>query len=275
MTSQVMADPATAPTITRVTITEERPAVGTLLREWRTRRRLSQLELSLDADVSARHVSFVENGKSRPTAEMIERLATCLDVPLRERNELLLAGGFAPRHPEHDLHSTELAAVTAGLRSVLDAHDPLPAFVLDRRWDVVDHNDGAQRLVSLCAPHLQEPPVNALRASLHPDGLAPMIQNLAQWRGHLIGQLRARIARTADRELEQLLAEIDGYPVAADTAPAAATVLLPLVIRLGDQTLRFFSMASAVETAADVTVDELVLETFYPADAATAAAFGR
>jgi transcriptional regulator with XRE-family HTH domain len=162
--------------------------VGELLREWRERRRLSQLDLAIQADISARHLSFVETGRSRPTAGMILRLTEQLEIPLRERNVLLLAGGYAPAYPQHGLQAPELGNVRAALRQVLAGHEPYPAVVIDRWWDMLDSNSGIAALVGGCAPELLEPPVNVLRLSLHPDGMAPRIVNLGQWRAHLLTQ---------------------------------------------------------------------------------------
>lgn len=244
--------------------------VGPLLREWRERRRLSQLELSLRADVSTRHLSFVETGRSRPTAEMIERLAGHLDVPLRERNRLLLAGGFAPVHPEHDLDGPDLAAVREALGVVLAAHEPHPAVLLNRWWELVDANAAIAPLLDGVDPALLEPPVNVLRLSLHPQGLAPRIANLGQWRGHLLEQLAQRIDRTADPTLVELAAELAGYPGGAPEPATATDVVLPLRLASPAGELSFFSIAAHVGTATDVTVEELTLEAFYPADPATA-----
>lgn len=244
--------------------------VGTLLREWRERRRLSQLELSGRAQVSTRHLSFVETGRSRPTAEMIERLASQLDVPLRERNRLLLAGGFAPAHPEHGLDGPDLAAVRAALGVVLAAHEPHPAVLLNRWWELVDANAAVATLLVGVDPALLEPPVNVLRLSLHPGGLAPRIVNLAQWRGHLLEQLHQRIERTADPQLVELAAELAGYPGGPPQPAAPTDVVLPLRLSSPSGELSFFSIAAHVGTANDVTVEELVLEAFYPADRATA-----
>ena len=247
------------------------PEVGALLREWRERRRLSQLELSLQAEVSTRHLSFVETGRSRPTADMIERLAGQLDVPLRERNRLLLAGGFAPAHPEHDLDEPDLAAVRDALKVVLAAHEPHPAVLFNRWWELVDANAAIAPLLDGVDPALLEPPVNVLRLSLHPRGLAPRITNLGRWRGHLLEQLAQRIDRTADPKLVELAAELAGYP-GGEAAPASPTdVVLPLRLASPAGELSFFSIAAHVGTATDVTVEELTLEAFYPADEATAA----
>jgi transcriptional regulator with XRE-family HTH domain len=246
--------------------------IGVLLREWRERRRLSQLELSLRAEVSTRHLSFVETGRARPTAAMIERLAGQLDVPLRERNRLLLAGGYAPAHPEHEWDEPDLAAVRDALRVVLVAHEPHPAVLLNRWWELVDANTAVAALLDEVDPTLLEPPVNVLRLSLHPGGLAPRIRNLGQWRAHLLEQLHRRIDRTADPRLVELAEELAGYP-GDDAVPAAPTdVVLPLRLSTPAGELSFFSIAAHVGTAADVTVDELTIEAFYPADIATAEA---
>lgn len=252
--------------------------VGELLRQWRQRRRLSQLELSNLVDVSTRHLSFVETGRSRPTPQLILRLSEQLDVPLRERNDLLLAGGFAPAYPEHGLREPELAAVRAALGTVLRAHLPHPALLLNRWWELVDANDAVAPLVAGVAAELLAPPVNVLRLSLHPQGLASRIANLGQWRAHLLRRLRERAARTGDPRLRELAAELDGYPGgddgAGDHRPGAAAVVVPLRIRADGGELSLFSVTTRVGTAADVTVDELELEAFYPADRATAAALG-
>ena len=247
--------------------------VGSLLREWRERRRLSQLELSLRAEVSTRHLSFVETGRSRPTAEMIERLAGHLDVPLRERNRLLLVGGYAPAHPEHGLDEPQLAAVRDALRTVLTAHEPHPALLFNRWWELVDANAAVAPLLEGVDPALLAPPVNVLRLSLHPGGLAPRIGNLSQWRGHLLEQLRQRIDRTGDARLVELAAELAAYPGGTPEPAAPTAVVLPLRLTTAAGELSFFSIAAHVGTAADVTVEELTLEAFYPADRATAESF--
>jgi transcriptional regulator with XRE-family HTH domain len=249
--------------------------VGELLREWRERRRLSQLDLAIQADISARHLSFVETGRSRPTASMIVRLAEQLGVPLRERNTLLLAGGYAPAYPEHGLDAPQLANVRAALRQVLAGHDPYPAVVIDRWWDMVDANSGVALLTSGCAADLLKPPVNVLRLSLHPEGMAPRIVNLAQWRSHLLTQLRHRARALADQRLADLHAELAGYPADGDSADVSHSgpgdgVVLPLRYRLGEHELALFSISAAVGTATDVTVEELAIEAFYPADDASA-----
>jgi transcriptional regulator with XRE-family HTH domain len=255
-----------------VTITAPAP-VGALLREWRERRRLSQLDLSLQADISTRHLSFVETGRSRPTPEMILRLTEQLDVPLRERNQLLLAGGYAPAYPQHGLDEPELASVRAALRQVLRGHEPYPAVVINRWWELVESNRATGALLAGCAPHLLEPPMNVLRVSLHPDGMASRIVNLAQWRAHLLEQLHRRAGQTGDARLIDLEEELRGYPGAdAGRPPRPTDVVLPLVLRVGERELSLFSIESRVGTATDVTVDELSVETFYPADEDTVAA---
>jgi transcriptional regulator with XRE-family HTH domain len=256
-----------------ITASGSRP-VGSLLREWRERRRLSQLELSLQAEVSTRHLSFVETGRSRPTPEMIVRLSEQLEIPLRERNTLLLAGGYAPAYPEHGLNEPELDAVRAALRQVLDGHLPYPAVVINRWWELQDANTAIELFTADVAPVLLEPPVNVLRLSLHPDGLAPRIVNLPQWRAHLLTQLQQRARPVADARLHELYDELVGYPGGFAGAPLATDVVLPMRYRRGEAVLSFFSIAASVGTATDVTVQELAIESFYPADHATSVALG-
>jgi transcriptional regulator with XRE-family HTH domain len=244
--------------------------IGALLREWRERRRLSQLDLSLQADVSTRHLSFVETGRSRPTPEMIMRLTEQLDVPLRERNTLLLAGGYAPAYPQHGLDEPELESVRAALRQILVGHEPYPAVVVNRWWELVDGNAGLATLVEGCDPALLEPPVNVLRLSLHPDGMAPRIVNLAQWRAHLLTQLQRRAQAMGDQRLIDLHDELLGYPGGLADSPAATSVVLPLRYTHDGRELSFFSISAVVGTATDVTVEELAIESFYPADSDTA-----
>jgi transcriptional regulator with XRE-family HTH domain len=258
--------------MTAVRGTGRRP-VGELLREWRERRRLSQLDLAIQADISARHLSFVETGRSRPTAAMIMRLTEHLAVPLRERNVLLLAGGYAPAYPQHSLDAPELDNVRAALRQVRAGHEPFPAVIVDRWWDLQDANSGIAVLTEGCVPELLSPPVNVLRLSLHPHGMAPRIVNLGQWRAHLLTQLRHRARALADHRLTELHAELSGYPGGLDDAVPSDGVVLPLRYRLGDRELALFSISASVGTATDVTVEELAIEAFYPADAQTAAAF--
>jgi transcriptional regulator with XRE-family HTH domain len=249
-----------------------RRPVGELLREWRERRRLSQLDLAIQTDISARHLSFVETGRSRPTATMILRLTEQLGVPLRERNVLLLAGGYAPAYPEHLLDAPELDNVRAALRQVLVGHAPYPAVVVDRWWQMLDANSGVEILTRGCAPDLLSPPVNVLRLALHPAGMAPRIVNLGQWRAHVLTQLKHRARALADSRLAELHEELAGYPGGIDEPAPADGVVLPLRYRHDGTELALFSVTTAVSTATDVTVQELAIESFYPADASTAAA---
>ena len=249
--------------------------VGELLREWRQRRRLSQLDFSLQAGISSRHLSFVETGRSAPSRDMVLHLAEELRLPLRERNRLLLAAGYAPVFTESSLGSPQLAAVSEAVRQVLDGHEPYPAAVVDRWWNLVDGSAGLAVLTEGLPAALLEPPVNVLRASLHPDGLAPRILNLGQWRGHLLARLRQQVELTADPQLAELLAELQEYP-GADAGPEPAPALaVPLRVRHGDAELAFVSTVTTFGTPLDVTVAELVIESFFPADEATRKAFGR
>ncbi|MER7278297.1 helix-turn-helix transcriptional regulator [Dactylosporangium sp. NPDC000244] len=245
--------------------------VGVLLRQWRERRRLSQLALANQAEVSTRHLSCVETGKARPTSAMILRLTEHLDVPLRERNALLLAGGYAPAYPEHGLDGPALRQVRASLRQVLTGHEPYPAVLVDRGWNLLEANNALLRLTEGAAAHLLRGPVNVLRLSLHPEGLAPRIANLDQWRGHVFARLRRQIAATGDAALRELLEELRRYP--GGEAPAAPhDVVVPLCIRLGGVELRLFGITAVIGAPHDVTVAELAIESFFPADPATAEA---
>jgi transcriptional regulator with XRE-family HTH domain len=248
-----------------VSITQ-RPA-GELLRQWRERRRLSQLELSIQADISTRHLSFVETGRSAPSRDMVLRLAGELDVPLRDRNRLLLAAGFAPVYGESDLDAPEMAAVRAAVRQVLNGHEPYPAGVVDRAWNLVDSNK-AMALFMEDVP--QRLGTNVLRVSLHPDGLAPRIANLGEWRAHLLGRLRREISVTADAGLMQLHEELAGYPCEHPEPHLDNDVAVPLRIRHRDVDLTFISAVATFGTPADITVDELSIELFFPGDAVTA-----
>ncbi len=252
-------------------------SIGELLRRWREQRRLSQLELALQAEVSTRHLSFVETGRASPSREMVLHLADQLDVPLRERNQLLLAAGYAPVYSEAALDSPPLDAVRTAIRGILDAHAPNPAVVVDRRWNMVDANSGLGMFTEGINARLLTPPVNIMRLSLHPEGAAPNIVNLAQWRAHLLGRLRREVARTTDAELAKLYEEVRGYPcdgVAAEreAVPGPEDVVVPLRFRAGDRELAFFSTVAAFGTPLDITVDELAIELFFPADASTASA---
>lgn len=253
------------------------PPVGTQLREWRQRRHLSQLDLSVDAAVSTRHLSFVETGRAMPSREMVLRLADRLAVPLRERNRLLTAAGFAPMYAERPLDDPALAAARAAVEQILKAHEPFPALAVDRHWNLVFHNAAAASLLQMdIAPALLQPPVNVLRASLHPNGLAPRIVNLAQWRAHLFERLHHQIALTADTTLAALADELASYPAPSHDGSAAftpnAAIVVPLVLDTPLGQLSFISTMTVFGTPVEITLSELALETFFPADAATAAA---
>ena len=239
--------------------------VGQLLRDWRTTRRMSQLELSAQAGVSTRHLSFLETGRSRPTRDMVLRLAGELAVPLRSQNELLLAAGYAPAWTESQLDGPPLATVLASLRDVLTGHEPYPALLIDRHWTLIDANAAVSRLVGGCAARLLEPPVNVLRLSLHPDGMAPRIRNLAEWRTHVLHRLHQQATATADPVLHELHAELLAYPGGHEGGRPDG-----LVVPLRIDDLSFFSLTAVLGTPLDVTLSELAIESFLPADAATA-----
>ena len=253
--------------------------VGDHLREWRRRRRMSQLDLACEAEISTRHLSFVETGRATPSREMILHLAEQLQIPMRERNVLLVAAGYAPVFPERDLASPELTAVREAIDILLEGHKPYPAFALDRRWNIVGSNGALPELFEGVDPALLERPVNAMRLSLHPKGLAPRIVNLAEWRAHLLARLRRQIDLTADPALIDLLAEMQGYGHAPGVAlgpPRAAThapseMVIPLRLKIAAGVVSFFSTTMVFGTPVEVTLSELALESFFPADAETRA----
>jgi transcriptional regulator with XRE-family HTH domain len=255
-------------------VTSPRP-VGGLLREWRQRRRMSQLDLALDAGISTRHLSFVETGRSAPSREMVLLLAKRLDLPLRERNHLLLAAGFAPVYAETPLDGPRLTAVRDAVRQVLRSQEPYPAIVLDRGFNVVEANTGLSLLTAGVSRELLAPPINAMRVALHPDGLARRIANLGEWRAHLLDRLRRRVTRTHDPELTRLLRELKAYPCEQPEPevelPGPGSIFVPLRIHHGDRVLSFFSTMASFGTPIDITVSELAIESFFPADAETAA----
>jgi transcriptional regulator with XRE-family HTH domain len=249
--------------------------VGPLLRAWREQRRVSQLELALRADSSARHISFVETGRSRPSEEMVLRLAEHLDVPVRERNALLLAAGYAPRYPETPLDDPALGALREGIERLIQGYDPYPALVVDATYHVVAANRGILMLLDGIPEHLLAPPLNAMRLTLHPEGLAPRIRNLREWRGHLLDQMGRQIALHRSEPLRKLYEEVAAYPVPeaeTDAGPVepAPHFALPMRIEHEGRTLSFISSISTFNTPMDVTVAELAIETFLPADPATA-----
>lgn len=251
-----------------------RTSIGELLRSWRRRRSLSQLELALEADVSSRHVSFLETGRARPSRDMVIRLAEHLDVPLRERNRLLLAAGYAPLYAERSLEEPAMAPVHQALDRFLRAHEPYPAVVIDRHHNLVSANDALGALLEGVDPELLEPPANALRVALHPRGMAPRVLNLEEWSAHLLHRLRREAALTADPELRRLHDELAGYPGVRLEAPheedSAGEIVVPLRLRTAERELAFFSTISTFGSAVDITLDELMIEAFYPANAATA-----
>ncbi|MGE3424951.1 MAG: helix-turn-helix domain-containing protein [Dehalococcoidia bacterium] len=250
--------------------------VGTLLREWRKRRRLTQLDLALEADLSPRHLSFLETGRSQPSREMLLRLSERLEVPLRERNALLVAAGYAPMFRERKLDDAALARARAAIGLVLEAQKPFPAFALDRHWNIVASNQALPQLYAGVAPELLQQPANALRLSLHPQGLAPRIDNLGEWRAHLLARLEKQAEATADPALGKLLEEVSAYPAPpARQAGLENEVLVPLRIRTPLGLLSFLSTTTVFGTPVDVTLAELAIEMFFPADEATAEAVRR
>ena len=265
-------------TVDRMTVTSPAPRVGDLLRDWRQRRRRSQLDLAVEAEVSARHLSFVETGRSRPSRELVLHLAEHLDVPLRERNSLLLAAGYAPSYRERSLDTDELEPVRQAIDKILSGHEPFPAMVVDRYWNIVSANAALVSLLSsVVSGRLLEPPANALRIALHPDGLAPYIENLAEYADHLLSRLDRQAAVAGSEEMRELARELRSYPgVPAATAAhegVADRLFASLVLRLdGRPRLTFFSTIATFGTALDVTVAELSIEQFFPADATTTAA---
>lgn len=254
--------------------------VGDLLRDWRQRRRLSQLALALGADVSPRHVSFLETGRAQPSRALLLRLAERLDIPLRERNTLLVAAGYAPVHRQRSLDDPELDHVLAAVRRVLTGHEPYPALAIDRHWTLIAANRALGPLLAGVAPELLDEPVNVLCLALHPRGLAPRVRNFGQWRAHLLERLRHQIELTADPTLVALCDELSHYPTPENaSAPlldrAMADVFVPLLLEDDTGELSFFSTTTVFGTPVDVTVAELAIEAFFPADDATATALHR
>ncbi|MFE9865439.1 helix-turn-helix domain-containing protein [Streptomyces sp. NPDC005506] len=252
--------------------------VGPLLRSWRQQRRISQLELALRADSSARHISFIETGRSRPSEEMILRLADHLDIPVRERNALLVVAGYAPRYAETALDDPAMGALRDGMEQLLQGYDPYPALVVDGTYTVVAANRGIAMLLEGVAEHLLAPPLNAMRLTLHPQGLAPRIRNLRAWRADLLTQMERQIALARSAELRELYEEVAAYPMPEGTdgqdeptGPSSAlSFALPLVIEYRGRVLSFVSSIATFNTPMDVTVAELAIETFLPADQETA-----
>lgn len=258
--------------------------VGTMLRDWRRQRRRSQMELSLDVGVSTRHLSFVETGRSRPSPELVLALADRLEVPLRERNRMLLAAGYAPRYSHRPLEDPSMAPVRESLQRLLDLHEPFPGVAIDRQWNVVLANQAARTLLASVPAAVLAPCPNVFRVCLHPEGLAPRTENWAEWSAYLLGQIRRTVELTGDAELAELEREVLAYPdVAAGAGSGAAPadepqVLVPLRLRTGEgegsAVLSLFTTLTTFGTPRDITVEELCVELFFPADDATRAALG-
>ena len=253
--------------------------IGSQLRDWRLRRRLTQLELALDAGISARHISFVETGRSRPGRDLLLRILDQLEVPFRERNHLLLTAGHAPAFPERSLEDPELQPVRDALDQILERHDPYPAVVFDRAWNFVAANSTMWAVAGTIEvdPTLLEPPINVLRLGLHPRGFAPLYVNLADWHAHFLERLDRQLATIGDPEVAALRDEIAAYPV-PDRDPASTRsgeILGPLGVRAPDgRELWFFGMFATFDTPFEVTTSELAIELLYPADKTTAEALG-
>lgn len=258
-------------------------ATGDYLRTWRQRRRMSQLALALEAEISQRHLSFIESGRSAPSREMLLHLAERLDVPLRERNTMLLAAGFAPVYAERTLEDPAMVAARGAIELVLKGHEPFPALAIDRHWNLVAANAAlGPMLAGVADRSLLEPPINVLRLSLHPEGLAPRIANLGEWRAHLLDRLRRQIAVTSDPVLADLLRELSAYPVDDTLAALHAGpptdhggVLVPLELVTDAGLLSLISTTMVFGTPRDITLSELALEAFFPANAETAAVMRR
>ena len=249
--------------------------IGELIREARQQRRLSQMDLALEVGISPRHLSFVETGRSRPSAEVLLAIAQRLALPLRARNVWLLAAGYAPRYSEQPLASSQMAQIHAALDKLLHAHDPYPGIVLDGHWNVVRANAAAQRLIALLPAALREPQLNMFRASLHPEGFAALTQNFAEWGSYLMQALSKQVQDTRDATMTALRREVQQYPTvaalqAAAPAPdAAPSLLIPCVLLLGGQRFSLFTTLTSFGTPRDITLAELSIELFYPSDPET------
>jgi transcriptional regulator with XRE-family HTH domain len=246
--------------------------VGTQLREWRSRRRLSQMELALDAEISTRHLSFIETGRARPSPDMIERLAERLEVPHRARNALLLAAGYAPDYRERPLDSPDMEGVRTVIDHILKGHEPYPAIAVDRHWNMIAANGAIGILIEQVAPALLVPPVNVLRIALHPDGLATQIANFGEWRDHIVERLDRQIEVSADTELVALREEISHYPRPHNDNDGAVSgaIAIPLLLDTVVGRISFVTTITIFGTPVDVTLSELAIEAFFPADAHSA-----
>ncbi|GGJ62360.1 transcriptional regulator [Sphingopyxis bauzanensis] len=251
--------------------------LGTQLREWRSRRRMSQMDLALDTDMSTRHLSFIETGRSKPSAQMLQRIADRLEVPHRARNALLLAAGYAPDYQERPLDSPEMAGVRAIVEHVLKGHEPYPALAVDRHWNMIAANEAIAILIAQVSPALLAPPVNVLRIALHPEGLAPQIVNYGEWRAHILERMDVQIAASADAGLIALRDELAGYAVRSDDHRAehrdshASSIAVPLILNTDAGRISFVSTVTIFGTPVDITLSELAIEAFFPADEASAA----
>jgi transcriptional regulator with XRE-family HTH domain len=244
--------------------------LGPQLRKWRQRRRMSQMELALDAEISSRHLSFIENGRASPSRQMVLRIATTLDLPLRERNNLLLAAGFAPDYLERSLHDPSLTAARSAVERIIDCHMPFPALAVDRYWALQHANAAVQALMAGAADHLLSPPINVLRLTLHEEGLAPRIRNLAEWKAHVLDRVSQQVRSSADPKLEALLVELSGYPApASKQRHERSDIAFPLILDSPVGTLSLLSTTTVFGTAVDVTLSEVTIESFFPADDAT------
>ena len=273
-----MASTSTAAAALHPDPTDPALPIGDKLRAWRQRRRLSQLDLALDAEISQRHLSFVESGRALPSRDMVLRLAATLEVPLRERNGLLLAAGYAPLYREQPLDAPAMAAARDAVERILRAHMPHPALAVDRHWRMVAANEAVPPLMAgVAEPALLAPPVNVMRLSLHPRGVAPRIANLPQWRAHLLERLRRQVAASGDRVLAALLEEVRALGaglVEERSAEAVDRVAVPLELDTPRGRMSFLSTTMVFGTPTEVTLSELAIEAFYPADAETAALLG-
>ncbi|MBK1787128.1 helix-turn-helix domain-containing protein [Prauserella cavernicola] len=249
----------------------EHEAVGVLIRRWRERRRRSQLDLSIAAEVSTRHLSFIETGRSQPSKDMINRLCDELDVPLRERNGLYLAAGYAPVHSEHPLADLDLARTA--IDAVLTGHEPHPAAAVDTRWGLLAANDAMTRFLYDVPQHVREPDLNMLRVTMHPDGMSGRLVNHAQWRTLTLRRVRRQYERTADPALAELLGELESYPAPPQSArevPGSQTDLVtPLLLDTGFGRLSLLYTVTIFGSPRDITLDEIAIETFFPADQPT------
>jgi transcriptional regulator with XRE-family HTH domain len=257
-------------------MTQATLSFGEHLRDWRRKRRMSQLDLALEAEISTRHLSFLETGRAAPSRDMLLKLAASLELPLRERNGLLLSAGYAPVYPQRPLDDPALAMARGLVERLVEAHAPFPALAVDRHWNLVAANAAVGPIVAAATPALLEPPVNVLRLALHPRGLAPVIENLAEWRGHLLARLRRQFAETGDAALGQLAAELSAYPGAeSHEASDPSEIAISLKIRVGEARFNLISTVLTFGSAREVTLSELAIETFLPADPETDAALRR